>query len=275
MPVGELVFGNIVDSRLFATQGREAPPGVYLVTLPGRALPFVTYRAWKVPTGLVGEEIRLVAPSGRVAYRWGPNPRRMRGSMDLTIEQDLIDDAILAETGTYLASFIIEEEILGEIEVPVFLQEVPRQLPKPVEDGLKRSDVIWVGPSEDGRRPRGRRSRKGVKPWDRPVAPVWFAYRNGKILLLSQRWPGPDEQTVPGLPDARELLVVTRRKGRDTSLDRFWATVRVLPPGTDEYEDAAKVLADRRRSRVGPPGDSIGRWRETCDIAELTPVVPA
>jgi hypothetical protein len=32
---------------------------------------------------------------------------------------------------------------------------------------------------------------------------------------------------------------------------------------------------DRRRSRVGPPADSIARWRDTCLIAELTPVVQA
>ena len=273
MPVGELVFGNITDTRLFGASGKDAAPGVYLVTIPGRTLPFVAYRAWKVPTGLVSEEIRLTAPSGALAYRWGPHPRKMLGSMDLTIEQDLIEDAVLAETGTYVASFIIDEEILGEIDVPVFLQEVPKQLPKPVEDGLKRSDVIWVGLDDPKARTKRRRP-KGFKPWDRPIAPVWFAYRNGRILLLSQREPGPEEQTVPGLGATPELLVITRRKGRETSLDRFYATVRVLPPRSEEYEAAAKVLADRRRSRAGAPDESIERWRDTCDIAELTPVVP-
>jgi hypothetical protein len=40
-----------------------------------------------------------------------------------------------------------------------------------------------------------------------------------------------------------------------------------------EWEEIAKVLVDRRRSRVGPPADSLNRWRGTCDIAELTPLV--
>jgi len=48
----------------------------------------------------VSEEFRLVAPSGRVAYRWGPNVRRMMGSMDLTLENDLIEDTVLAEVVT-------------------------------------------------------------------------------------------------------------------------------------------------------------------------------
>jgi hypothetical protein len=65
---------------------------------------------------------------------------------------------------------------------------------------------------------------------------------------------------------------VTRRKGRDTSLDEFPATVRILEGGPD-YEQALAVLADRRRSRVGPPGDSIERWRDSAIVAELTPTV--
>jgi hypothetical protein len=272
MPVGELVFANVVDQRVYVVQGREGQPGIYVLTLPGRALPFTAYRAWKVPTGLVGEEIRLTAPSGRVAYRWGPTPRRMRGSMDLTIEEDLVGNAVLAEVGTYVASFILDDEIIGEVEVPVFLQQTPTSLPKHVEDGLKRSDVIWVGMPEDGR-PRHRFAwqRKPI-PGPPTLVPAWFAYKGGKILLLSRRERGPDEQTIPGLPDAPELTVVTRRKGRDTSLDRFTASVRLLEDGP-EYEQALAALADRRRSRVGPPQDSIDRWRETCLVAELTPIV--
>jgi hypothetical protein len=74
--------------------------------------------------------------------------------------------------------------------------------------------------------------------------------------------------------------VITRRKanvpetrGRDTALGEFYAAVRVLEG--PEWEEAAKVLADRRRSRAGPATDSIARWRGTCAIAELTPLVPA
>jgi hypothetical protein len=262
MPLGELVFANLVDLRVYQGQGRDGAPGIYVVSLPGRALPFVSYRAWKVPTGFVSEELRLTAPSGAVAYRWGPNIRRMVGSMDLTVETDVVEDAVLSEAGTYLASFILEDQILGEVEVPVYLQTAPATLPKRVEDGLKRSDVIWVG-VEDPKSGNGRPK----------TIPAWFVYRQGKIYLVSQLEPGPDEQTVPGLPGASELLVITRRKGRDTSLDRFHASVRILEPGQPEYDQAIKFLADRRRSRFGPPEESIARWRQSCVIGELTPVV--
>ena len=256
MAAGDLVFANVVDARAYAAQGADAPPGVYLVAVPGLALPFVVHRAWKAPTGYVVEEFRLIAPSGRVVYRWGPFPRRMVGAMDLTVEAETIDDAVLSETGTYVASFILDNLLLGEIEVPVWLQEAGAGLPKAVEDGLKRSDVIWVGVQENGQ--------------DRLV-PAWFVYRQGRIFLISGKEPGPHEQTVPGLPTARDLLIVTRRKGRDTSLDRFHAAARVLEG--EEWEQAAALLADRRRDRHGPPDEAIERWRDTAYIAELIPVV--
>ena len=256
MTVGELISAAVVDQRIWSAYGERASDGVYLVGQPGPALPFVLFRAWKVPTGFVSEEVRLVGPSGRTLYRWGPEVRRMKGAMDLTIELDTVTDAVLEETGTYLASFILDDQILGEVEFPVYVQAAAQKLPKEIEDGLRKSDVIWVGTRVNGHR---------------RMAPVWFAYRNGKIYLLSKREPGTDEQSVPGVPEARELLVVTRRKGRDTSLDEFTAAQRPLEG--PEWEDAAKLLVDRRRSRVGPPADSIGRWRGNCDIVELTPNV--
>jgi hypothetical protein len=258
MAVGELVFANAVDQRIWDTQGERGPGGIYLSGAPGRALPFTLFRAWKVAAGIVTEEVRFVDPSGRTVHRWGPHARRMRGSMDLTVETDVIDDALFLATGTHVVSFILDDAIIGEIEVPVFVQQAPSKLAKETEDGLKKSDVIWVGADLPG----GHRA-----------VPAWFAYKNGRLFVLSQREGGPEEQTIPGLPGAHELIVTTRRKGRDTSLEEFPTAVRLLE-GV-EWEDAAKVLADRRRSRNGSPEESIARWRGSCDIAELTPVLPA
>ena len=256
MSIGELVSAAVVDRRVWETQGNTSADGVYLVGQPGPALPFVLFRAWKVPVGFVSEEVRLIGPSGRTIFRWGPEVRRMVGAMDLTTEVDTVEDAVFDETGSYVASFILDGEIVGELEFPVYVQAAPAKLDKNTEDGLKKSDVIWIGTDQGGRR---------------KTVPAWFAYKNGKILVVSQREPGPEEQTVPGVPEAHELVVVTRRKGRDTSLDEFTASQRRLEGA--EWEEAAKVLVDRRRSRVGAPGDSLARWRGACDIVELTPNV--
>jgi hypothetical protein len=257
-PVGELVAAAVVDDRVWEAYGNRANDGVYLVGQPGPALPFVIFRAWKVPVGFVNEEVRLIGPSGRTIFRWGPQVRRMAGAMDLTTELDRVENAVFDETGTYVASFIIDGLIVGEIDFPVFVQTSATSLSKETEEGLKKSDVIWVGSGHDGKR---------------RTAPVWFAYKNGKIYVVSQREPGPEEQTVPGVPDAHELVVITRRKGRDTSLEEFSAAQRTLEG--PEWEEAAKVLVDKRKSRGGPPSESIQRWRTACDIVELTPNLSA
>jgi hypothetical protein len=258
LSVGELVAANVADQRVWDAYGESSAPGVYLLGSPGRALPFTVFRAWKVPVGTVSEEIRLIGPSGRTIHRWGPTVRRMAGSMELTVEVDTITDAVLDETGAFIASFIIDDVIVAELEFPVYVQASPAKLSKETEDGLKKSDVIWVGTEVDGRR---------------KTIPAWFAYKDGKIYVLSQKKPGPEEQTVPGVPGAPELLVVTRRKLRDTSLEEFFTTPRLLQAA--EWEAAAKLLADKRKSRNGPPQDSITRWRGSCDIVELTPVLPS
>jgi hypothetical protein len=254
----ELVAGIAADTRVWDAYGTDAASGIYLLGVPGRALPFVVMRSWKVPNGIVSEEIRFIGPSGRTVHRWGPVARHMRGMMDLTVEVDTIEDAVFDETGTYIVSCMIDGEIVGEFETPLYLQEAPTKLPKEFEEGLKKSDVIWVGVERGGRD---------------VAVPSWFVYRNGKIYVLSQRERGPEEQTIPGLGESPDILVVTRRKLRDTALDRFFATPRKLEGA--QWEEMAKVLVDRRRSRAGPPAEALARWRTTCDIYELTPNVPA
>jgi hypothetical protein len=258
VPAGELIFANVLDVRQRAAEGDMATGLVYLLSTGARALPFVVVRDWKAPTGHLAEEVQLIAPSGRMAYRVGPEPRYLLGSMDLTRFETVVEDATFEELGSYLASFLLGGEVHGQTEFQVVLQAAPDKLPREVEDGLKKSDVIWAGVEFEGKE---------------VAAPVWFAYRQGKIYLLSSREPSLEEQTVPGLPDAKDMIVITRRKYRDTSQGRFHAAARVLDG--PEWDQAAALLADRRRDRHGPPGDAIKRWRDACVIAELTPIVPA
>jgi len=229
---------------------------VYVMSVPSRAMPFAVLRDWKAPTGYLAEEIQLIAPSGRVSYTLGPAPRYMLGSMDLTRFEDVVDDAVFEELGLYVASFALDGEVLGQTEVQVVVQAAPEKLPREIEDGLRKSDVIWVGVEYRG---------KDV------TIPSWFVYRNGKIYVVSSKEPSLQEQSIPGLPDTTDVIVITRRKYRDTSLDRFRAVARILEG--PEWDQAAALLADRRRSRVGPPQDSIKRWKDTCLIAELTPLI--
>jgi len=258
VPAGELIFANVLDVRQRDAQGEMADGLVYLLSLPARALPFVVIRDWKAPTGYLAEEVQLVAPSGEVVCRVGPEPRRLLGSMDLTRFETVVEDATFQELGMYLASFLLEGEVLGQTEFQVVLQAAPDKFAPEVEAGLKKSDIIWVGVEYQG---------KDV------AIPAWFVYRGGKIYVLSSLEPSLEEQTIPGLPDAKDLVVITRRKYRDTSLERFHAAARLLEGA--EWDQAAKLLADRRRDRHGPPEEAIKRWKGSSVIAELTPILSA
>ena len=44
---------------------------------------------------------------------------------DLTTEVDRVPQAVFDETGTYVASFVVDGQVLGEIEVPVYVQAAP------------------------------------------------------------------------------------------------------------------------------------------------------
>ena len=138
MPIGELVFASVVDQRVHAIQGDSGPNAVYLVGAPGLALPFVLYRAWKIGTGTVTENVDFYAPSGRLVYRWGPVVRRMLGQMDLTEERDLVADAVFDETGMYVASFVIDDE--GEKALSPEAEELLRR--RAAEVGF--STLEWI-----------------------------------------------------------------------------------------------------------------------------------
>jgi hypothetical protein len=257
VPAGELIFANVLDVRQRAAEGDQANGLVYLLAVPGRAMPFAAIRDWKAPTGYVPESVEILAPSGKVVDRIGPTAKYLYGSMDLTHFEDVVEDALFEEVGVFLASFLLDGEVLGQTEFQVVLQASPGKYSPDIEDGLKKSDVIWVGVEYEG---------KDV------TIPSWFVYRNGKIYILSSNQASLQEQTVPGIPGATEAVVITRRKGRDTAGARFHAAVRLLEGG--EWDQAAALLVDRRRSRPGPPSEALKRWKGACSIAELTPILP-
>lgn len=257
MPKAELVFANVLDNRLYESEGEGAQPLLYTLSIPGRVLPFTVIRYWKAPQGYVTESFELIAPSGKKAYASERRARYMPGQMDLAILADPVSDAILDELGIYAVSFLIDGEVQGQVECQLLLSAAPQKLPKETEDALRKSDVIWVGVEMNGRD---------------QAAPVWFVYQQGRIYLLHGSEAG--EQQIPGLPDAPELLVVTRRKGRDTRQGRFHAAVRLIEPDDPEFDGLAAALADRRRDRHGAPGEAIRRWKSSCVIAELTPSIP-
>ena len=254
----ELVYANVTDERHYNAEGAGGQPIVFTFAVPGRALPFAVVRQWKAPQGMVDERFELVSPTGKVAHASPPRARRMPGQMDLTEIVDRVDDALFPELGVYVASFLIDGEVQGQVEFQVVFQAAAEKLPKEVEEGFRKTDVVWIGTQRDGRD---------------DVVPAWFAYQKGKVLVLHATDEKVGEQRIPGADDSTDLLIISRHKYRDTRLERFPATSRVIEPSSPEFDQLAAVLADRRRDRHGPPAEAVARWKQGAVILELTPNV--
>jgi hypothetical protein len=120
-----------------------------------------------------------------------------------------------------------------------------------IEQGLKKSDIIWVTPDTS----------------PRPI-PCWFVYRNGKIYVLSAE----DQQRIPDAAHVRKADVTLRWKGRDAKLVDFEASVRVIDRDSqDEFEQIGELLVAKRQSAQGSVDDIVGRWLSEGVILELTP----
>lgn len=258
MPKAELVYANVLDGRVYDAEGIGGAPLVYGFSAPGRPLPFAVVRQWKAPQGVVVEQFRFTSITGEVVHESPARPRRMPGQMDLTEIVDRVEDCELPLLGGYVAAFLIDGEVQGEIEFQYVLQQPSEKLPDEIEEGFKKTDVVWIGVERNG---------------SDDVAPVWFAYQKGRVYVLHATGDDSPEQRVPGADDTRDLLVISRHKYRDTRLRRFHATARVIEPDDPSWAEAAGLLADRRRDRHTPPEEIVGAWRSGHVILELIPNV--
>jgi hypothetical protein len=123
-----------------------------------------------------------------------------------------------------------------------------------VEEGLKRSDIMWVSLDTD--------------PGGKPIA-CWFLYtRDKRLLVLS----GEPEQRLPFAAQAKRAHVITRWKGRDAPMVEFDATVRAITAADgDEFKDTAQLLVAKRQSVRGSAAETIESWMRDAVILELTP----
>lgn len=121
-----------------------------------------------------------------------------------------------------------------------------------LQESLKKSTIVWL------------RWRDGDTA---QTMPVWYVYdqKAGKIYVLS----GERQQTIPGARSLRDVDVIFRQKGKNVQVGDVPARVRVIAPGR-EWDEVAEKLAEKRLNIPGLPEDTARRWRDECDILELT-----
>lgn len=126
------------------------------------------------------------------------------------------------------------------------------ELDKSIQESLKKSTIVWLRWNDSDGQER--------------TMPVWFIFQDNKIYLVS----GERQQTVPNARSLRRADVIIRWKGHGNArVAELPVDVRVVPLGP-EWDPIAEKLAEKRLNTPGAPEDLARRWRDECDILELT-----
>jgi hypothetical protein len=118
-----------------------------------------------------------------------------------------------------------------------------------IAEACRKSDVLWIA----------------LPGWPAPRAAwhVWFA---DAVHLVS----GGSEQELPGLDAAETAEVIVRSKDKGARVARWSARVRQIPPGSDEWEAAARELLAKRLN-LRDADRARQRWASECLLTRLEP----
>lgn len=230
--------------------------------VPGTARPFMVVREYQGPQGTYVERFVLTDPSGTALA--APAPAR------ITLRGEAFEDRFLSEVRHVTISDLGEHRLtcyIGEDEVgsvPVFVEPEgggsARTAAKATfAAALKKSTIIWVTVPE---RPNGRRRTLPAH-----TQPVWFLTEGDKVYLLH----GPGEQHVAGLGETETVRLDARGKDTRSLVSEVVCDVEVVPPDDDRWDAVTQKAVTKRLNLPDAGDETIERWRQTCQLLELTP----
>lgn len=119
-------------------------------------------------------------------------------------------------------------------------------------ESARKSGVCWLALPDDQGRFRDRLA--------------WHVWYDGGLLVLS----GPDEQSLPGLPDSSSVEVALRSGDNGGLLVRRRCQVRAVGPSDPGWDAAAAALLSGRLNH-GPVSPTLDRWRRSATFHLLLP----
>lgn len=155
-------------------------------------------------------------------------------------------------TATDLSWSDVVYQLSDELEWPEHLHNIVRaETDKAVQESLKKSTILWLRWTLDGRE---------------HTMPVWYFFdaKANRIYVLS----GERQQKLPGAERIRRAEVILRWKGKNAQVAELPASVRVLPRGP-QWNEVAEKVAEKRLNIPGLPEDTARRWQDECEILEL------
>ncbi|HEY8473079.1 MAG TPA: hypothetical protein VIL37_10655 [Natronosporangium sp.] len=117
-----------------------------------------------------------------------------------------------------------------------------------VDEAMKKAAIAWL--AVDGA----------------PARMVWCLPAEGALWVVT----GPGEQDVPGLAAAAEVRV-TLRGDHGGRIVTWPAAVTRLDPGSEQWQQIAPQLANKRLNASLSPPELVDRWAAECAIYRLAP----
>jgi hypothetical protein len=251
----EILEASSVDPGLLDPVVR-VPSGV-----PGPARPFVVLRDYQGPVGDYTERFELRDAGGRVVHASPVQRIHLTGEMFEDRFTDVLRGIGIEDPDEHTLHFFIDDDPVGA--VPVFVESGLGGDPRVAAEetfrkAVGKGEIVWITvPAAKGVR--------GAKPHTQPV---WFLAQGGKLFVLT----GPGEQDVQGLVQASEVEITARSKDLRSRVSRVPAAVRIVAKDDPEWDKLANAATPKRLNLPDKTFEAaITRWRETCELVELTP----
>lgn len=231
--------------------------------VPGTARPFLVVREYQGPQGVYVEHFMLRDARGRVLVESSPGRIELSGEAFEDRFLSELRNVTIDDLGEHELTFFIGEDEVGR--VPVFVEPEGGGSARTAAEAtfaaaVKKSTIMWVTVP-------GRRNGRRRKVIPEHTQPVWFVADGDKVYLLH----GPGEQQVPGLGQTKTVRLNARGKDTRSLIADVVCEVEIVPTDDDRWDKIVQKASTRRLNMADAGDETIARWREHCQMLELTP----
>jgi hypothetical protein len=243
-----------ICDRVLAETEADAGDTVFLGPSGTTAYSFLIIRRLSGPGGVYIDACEIVDGNGASLGLWEKHLELDGESKPATFVSEL-RDVTFPGPGTYHVMYSMFDEMLADFPFSVVQRAGPGAgiVPGPLDAALSKSTIAWLAVAGAG-----------------AEKPVWYGYEDGRVYVLVG---GDGEQQVPGLFEAGAVQLLARSKDKRSLVADVTCAVEKLSKDA-EWDRIARDLLVGRRLNLTDGEKAVDRWKQTCEIACLTPVPP-
>lgn len=261
-----------ITDRVLAESDPDAADVVFLGDAGSVAAPFVCVRTLAGPGGHYIDAVEIVDANG-ASIATKETRFELEADQVITPLATELRGVRFPQPGTYLAQYWVFDEVVATF--PFLVVQRPGAgagiVDGALDASLAKSTIAWLSMADDPRDPADTGGAVKQPRYNAGLEfPVWYGYEDGKVYVLH----GPGEQQIPGLGEANTVRLIARSKDKRSRVADVECTVATLPKDA-KWETIARDLLVGRRLNLRDGEGAIARWKDTCEIAVLTPTPPA